>query len=105
MKTPSKQSLETAAQCWCDEETKNTVMDSTLAVAFANRLDEKDKQITILWDLLDDISTAGDMFKPEHTAYFKYVNKKCEERSVVAESLDGYELTIKPVLSKYRWAV
>lgn len=92
---PSKQSLEKAAQCWCDEETKNIVMDVALAVAFAKRLDEKDKQITLLWDLLDDISTAGDMYKPEHTNYFKYVDGRCEERSQVAQSLDGYTLTIK----------
>ena len=58
----------------------------------------KDEQITFLWDLLDDISTAGDMFKPEHTPYFKYVNKKCEERSGVANSLDGYTLTINPLI-------
>ena len=54
----------------------------------------KDDQIKFLWGLLDDISTAGDMYKPERTNYFKYVNKKCEERSVVANSLDGYTLTI-----------
>ena len=54
----------------------------------------KDDQITYLWSLLDDISTAGDMFKPEQTGYFKYVNKKCEERSTVDESLDGQTLTI-----------
>lgn len=55
----------------------------------------KDDQITLLWSLLDDISTAGDMFKPEHTNYFKYVNKKCEKRSLVANSEDGQTLTIK----------
>jgi len=54
----------------------------------------KDDQITYLWSLLDDISTAGDMFKPEINGYFKFVNKKCEERSAVAESLDGQTLTI-----------
>lgn len=54
----------------------------------------KDDQITYLWSLLDDISTAGDMFKPEHTEYFQYVNRKCEERSNVANSLDGHTLTI-----------
>ncbi len=94
---PSDQSLQKAAQCWCDEDTKNTIMDTNLAIAFAKRLDDKNQQITILWDLLDDISTAGDMFKPEHTAYFKYVNTKCELRSSVANSLDGYELTINDI--------
>jgi len=54
----------------------------------------KDDQITFLWSLLDDISTAGDTYKPEINGYFKYVNKKCEERSLVANSLDGQTLTI-----------
>lgn len=57
----------------------------------------KDDQITFLWKLLDDISTAGDQFKPEINGYFKCVNKKCEERSIVANSLDGYTLTINEV--------
>ncbi len=54
----------------------------------------KDDQITFLWSLLDDISTAGDMFKPEINNYFNYVNRKCEERILVANSLDGQTLTI-----------
>ena len=53
------------------------------------------EQITFLWDLLDDISTAGDMYKPAITNYTRYVNRKCDERSKVAESFDGYSLTIK----------
>ena len=59
------------------------------------RIDYKDDQITMLWKLLDDISTAGDAFKPEITPYFKFVNERCEERSLVANSLDGQTLTIK----------
>ena len=58
------------------------------------KIKHKDDQITYLWSLLDDISTAGDMYKPEITGYFKYVNRKCEERSAVANSLDGQTLTI-----------
>ena len=42
----SKQSLELAAQCWCDDETKNIVMNTQLAVAFAKRLDKKDSLIS-----------------------------------------------------------
>ena len=45
MKAPSNKSLELAAQCWCDEDTKNKIMDTDLAVAFAKRLDEKDSVI------------------------------------------------------------
>jgi len=59
------------------------------------QISHKDDQITYLWKLLDDISTAGDMFKPEINPYFKYVNKKCGERGNVANSFDGYTLTIK----------
>ena len=44
-----------------------------------------------LWALLDDISTAGDMFKPEIDGYFKYVNNKTEERDGLLYS-DGYEI-------------
>lgn len=65
----------------------------------------KNKQIEFLWKLLDDISTAGDMFKPEIIPYFKYINKKCEERSLVANSFDGYTLkvnTLEPTQDKAR---
>ena len=44
-----------------------------------------------LWALLDDIDTAGDMFKPPINSHFKYVNMKAEQRFRVASS-DGYEL-------------
>jgi hypothetical protein len=37
---PSDESLQTAAHCWCDPETKGIEYDSRLAVAFAWRLDE-----------------------------------------------------------------
>lgn len=33
-----------------------------------------------LWMLLDDIDTAGDMFKPEINNYFRYIEKKHRER-------------------------
>ena len=61
----------------------------------AELCEKKDDQIELLWDLLDDISMAGDMFKPEITPYFKYVNKKCEDRFFVANSEDGQTLTIE----------
>ena len=44
-----------------------------------------------LWKLLDDIDTAGDMFKPEINGYFKYVQKKVEQRFKQMES-DGYKI-------------
>lgn len=58
-------------------------------------LESKDDQIRYLWKLLDDISTAGDIYKPEINNYFEYVNSKCEDRSDVANSFDGITLTIK----------
>ena len=54
----------------------------------------KDEQITFLWRLLDDISTAGDICRPEDSSYVKYVDQKCNERNLVANSKDGYTLTI-----------
>lgn len=44
-----------------------------------------------LWDLLDEISTLGDIFKPEINAYFKAVSNACEQRGRYLTS-DGYEL-------------
>ena len=44
-----------------------------------------------LWQLLDDIDTASDMFKPEQTGFYKYVMAKAEERHKYLVS-DGYTL-------------
>ena len=44
-----------------------------------------------LWTLLDDIDTAGDVFKPIIDGYFKYVNQKTKERHQYLQS-DGYSL-------------
>jgi len=50
-----------------------------------------------LWQLLDDIDTASDMFKPKdeksYKAFFDYAMKKCAERGKYMNSLDGYTLT------------
>lgn len=48
-----------------------------------------------LWALLDDVSTLGDMFKPERTGYFFAVCRKAEARNGIITS-DGYTLTWKP---------
>lgn len=60
---------------------------------------KKDEQIEFLWGLLDDISTAGDIYKPEITGYFQYVNSACEKRLKVATSDDGQGLDIKGLYS------
>ena len=61
----------------------------------SEQIKNKNEQIKFLWGLLDDISTAGDMFNPEINEYFTYVNNKCEKRSFVAESFDGKNIIIK----------
>lgn len=49
-----------------------------------------------LWQLLDDISTASDMFKPTslegYKAFYRYTMKRCKERGKILESRDGYTL-------------
>jgi len=44
-----------------------------------------------LYQIIDDISTAGDMFKPELQAFEKYVFKKIEDANKLIVS-DGYKL-------------
>ena len=64
-----------------------------------SKINHKDDQIGYLWKLLDDISTAGDIYKPEINKYFEYVNSKCEYRSSVANSFEGMTLTINEIKS------
>lgn len=45
-----------------------------------------------LWRMLDNISTFGDAFKPQQTAYFKAVNRECEMRGLILVSYDGQSL-------------
>tara|TARA_R110000822_G_scaffold68587_5_gene166886 strand:+ start:154 stop:546 length:393 start_codon:yes stop_codon:yes gene_type:complete len=52
-----------------------------------------------LWGMLDSIDTAGDLFKPEITRYFKHVNDKAELRHEIMTS-DGYELTYPESLNQ-----
>ncbi len=53
------------------------------------------KQAEFLWELLDDIDTAGDMFKPRDLdsweRYYSWINKKLRKRFEVFQS-DGYKL-------------
>ena len=47
-----------------------------------------------LWSMLDDISTAGDAFKPDlNDPFVKYVLSKCEEKNRHFQS-DGYNLFV-----------
>ncbi len=54
-------------------------------------LEEWKEKAEKLWQLLDDIDTYGDMYKPEINGYFKAVNKKAAQRHDILQS-DGYKL-------------
>ena len=57
-----------------------------------NMTEDKWKNIAEkLWDLLDDIDTASDMFKPERSNFYKYTMKKVGKRFELIGS-DGYNL-------------
>jgi hypothetical protein len=48
-----------------------------------------------LWDLLDDIDTAGDIAKNDDKLYRAIVEGIHRKRALVAESKDGYTLEWK----------
>ena len=54
-------------------------------------LEDWKKKAETLWQLLDDIDTYGDIYKPEINGYFKAVNKKAAQRHDILQS-DGYRL-------------
>jgi len=45
-----------------------------------------------LFQLLDDIDTASDLYKPEQTAFYRHVMGKANRRFEVASS-DGFSVT------------
>jgi len=47
-----------------------------------------------LFQIIDDIDTASDMFKPPMNSFYKYVMKKVKEAQKYIVS-DGYDLYIK----------
>jgi len=54
------------------------------------------------WNLLDDINTASDMFKPEKNSYYKYIMDKVKQSKKLMGS-DGY--TVFPLIGHefYDW--
>ena len=57
-----------------------------------DKLINKYKDMIIkLWDLLDDIDSASDIFKPKIKNYERYVNRICQKRHNIIKS-DGYKL-------------
>ena len=71
---PSDKSLETAAQCWCDEDTQHTEMDVALAYAFAKRLDAKQAIIDDLKGFCIWMTGCGYDFT-QHPHFVEWRNK------------------------------
>ncbi len=65
--------------------------DSTILIEQPATLEQWKTKAEELWKLLDAIDTASDMFKPEFTAYTKYVDKIVAKRGNYLES-DGYNI-------------
>lgn len=49
------------------------------------------RRAEVLWQLLDDIDTASDMFKDDYEGFAKYTWKKQQERYKILTS-DGHRL-------------
>lgn len=47
-----------------------------------------------LWQILDDVDTLIDVFKPEMTGYVKSVDKHVRRRNEYMHSADGYNLLV-----------
>jgi len=47
-----------------------------------------------LWGLLDDISTADDVIRPEDTPFYRYVMERVGKRGEYMYSPDGYKLVV-----------
>jgi hypothetical protein len=62
---------------------------------------EKSKNlIEKLWNIIDDIDTASDMFKHNNQTYRNYVERKIQERFTTGIKTDGYCLLI-PINLRY----
>jgi hypothetical protein len=47
-----------------------------------------------LWNIIDDIDTASDMFKNDNQIYRNYVERKVRERFTTGVKTDGYSLLL-----------
>lgn len=86
-----------------DEEIQTSTRDCDSHIDWAGELnipvcEYQYKKISHkLWDLLDDIDTASDMFKPSvenensYKLFYEYAMRKSEERHIYLTS-DGYKL-------------
>jgi len=85
-----------------DNSKKNEKEQCTIPVVGSISIDRK--QAEFLWELLDDIDTAGDMFKPQDLdsweRYYSWINKKLCKRFKIFKS-DGYNLMTPEEYQEY----
>ncbi len=60
----------------------------------AEQLAWRDRRIELLWQLLDDIDSLGDLMKPESSPYFRAVQRIADKRRLFLVSLDGQSLQL-----------
>ena len=85
-----------------NDNKKNENEQCTIPVVGSSSIDRK--QAEFLWELLDDIDTAGDMFKPRDLdsweRYYSWINKKLRKRFEIFKS-DGYKLMTPEEYQEY----
>lgn len=85
-----------------DNSKKDETEQCTIPSVGSSSIDRK--QAEFLWELLDDIDTAGDMFKPRDLdsweRYYSWINKKLRKRFEVFQS-DGYKLMTPKEYQEY----
>ena len=61
--------------------------------------DEMHEVAQYLYQLLDDIDTAGDMAKADDTLYRKIVERTQTKKGAVVAECDGYTVKLRPLPS------
>lgn len=87
---------------WLEEQLTECRKQLSIANVGSSSIDRKHAEF--LWELLDDIDTAGDMFKPRDLdsweRYYSWINKKLRKRFEVFKS-DGYKLMTPEEYQEY----
>jgi hypothetical protein len=78
MVNPRELAIEKAAQCWCDERTSKTVMDTDLCQVFAEQLEEQMTKADKLAEAIERVVRHPDMV---HSLDYE----------VLAEALEEYQ--------------
>lgn len=87
-------SAKCSMELYMSEGPKDTVIPTALEydVDFSGLKEVPEDSIEAkLYQIIDDIDTAGDMFKPKMTSYIKYTYSKMKEAQKLIVS-DGYKL-------------